>query len=228
MNISEKICISILSLMVSITFLLTISSQEDIEKTEQTISEINSTLVTTASTSVNTTVTEIITTTEETVTEITYLAEMPIEIETEVQCDIYTVPEYNTSFKAYMDYRKITDTTTKQWSLQQQCWTDEHGIRRFNTDYCVAMGSGYANEIGDRFQITLDNGETFVVIVSEFKADKDTDDSCRYYEINEDMINILEFIVDENKLINKIKITGTVGTYPHLSGNIIKIEGVQD
>ena len=227
MNITERICIVILALMVGITIRLTVNARQDLIETQQTINEINATLYTTETkpeTETVTTTTEVETTVA---TQETYLAEAVTEIEM-VETEIYPFPEYDTSFKAYMDYRTITDTTTSQWRLQQQAWTDDYGLRRLNADYMVAMGTGYADEVGDRFQITFDNGEIITVVVGDIKADIHTDSSCRYVRIGSENVNVLEFIVDENKLKQNIKITGTVGTYSHLSGNITKIEGGQD
>jgi len=213
-------------LMASIIFCLIESMNENIYYLEQSVAELNAMTTTTVKTQPEPDVLKetAIPTTE---TEAIYLANAPAEEITEIP-EIYPIPEYDTSFKAYMDYRKITDTTTPQWLLQQQAWTDEYGLRRLNSDYMVALGTGYTNEIGDRFQITLNNGEVFTVVAGDIKADVHTDDSCRYVRIDNESVNVLEFIVDTNKLKENIKITGTVGTYPHLSGNIIKIGGVQD
>ena len=50
--------------------------------------------------------------------------------------------EYDTAFKAYMDYRTITDTSSEQYAIQQNAWTDSRGLRRSCDDYLVAMGTG--------------------------------------------------------------------------------------
>ena len=43
---------------------------------------------------------------------------------------LFDVPEADTGFKAYMDFRSIKDRTTAQYRLQQEAWTDEQGFRR--------------------------------------------------------------------------------------------------
>lgn len=156
----------------------------------------------------------------------TYMSQGETEV-TEMS-DVCALPEHDMSFKAYMDYRTITDTTTEQWKLQQQSWTDWQGLRRFNTDYCVAMGTGYAEEVGDRFQITLDTGSVFTVIVADIKSDTHTDRTCRFTKVKGNMVNVLEFIVDENALSNEVLTLGTVGHYDNLSGNIVAIERISD
>ena len=66
--------------------------------------------------------------------------------------------EYDTAFKAYMDYRTITDTSSEQYAIQQNAWTDSRGLRRSCDDYLVAMGTGWLTEgCGDRIQVTLES-----------------------------------------------------------------------
>ena len=69
----------------------------------------------------------------------------------EVYNDDFFAPEYismnlpvnaDGSFKSYMDYRKITNKSSKQWNLQQLAVTDEFGMRRFNGNY-LAKKSGF-------------------------------------------------------------------------------------
>ena len=44
------------------------------------------------------------------------------------------LPDVNTEFKTYMDYRTITDTSSAQYDLQQHAYTDSQGIRRVDGD----------------------------------------------------------------------------------------------
>ena len=48
--------------------------------------------------------------------------------------------EHETWFKAYMDYRTITNTDSVQYAMEQNAWTDDRGLRRMADDYLVAMG----------------------------------------------------------------------------------------
>ena len=141
------------------------------------------------------------------------------------------VPNENTSFKSYMDYNCITDDTTKQWELQQTAYTDEYGLRKVGTDYCVAVGSYYSETVGERFQITLDNGNEFTVIISDLKQDKHTDSSNRYSPVYDEngnfySANILEFIVDVDRLHSMVTTLGTVSYYSEFEGNIVSIEKI--
>ena len=67
-----------------------------------------------------------------------------------------------TWFKAYMDYRTITDTASRQYQLQQSAWTDDQGLRRLGEDYLVAMGTGWRKR-GLRGTVSGDAGQRCAV-----------------------------------------------------------------
>ena len=141
----------------------------------------------------------------------------------------YDIPDYDTAFKTYMDYRKITDKTSAQYMLQMEAYTDDMGLRKYEDHYIVAMGTYYSDNIGDTFKITLDNDTSFNVIIGDIKADCHTDSQNMYspvYDDNGNLIsaNVIEFIVDTNKLDRSVKKLGTVSAYDDFKGNIIEIE----
>ena len=149
----------------------------------------------------------------------------------------YELPNLDTSFKTYMDYRCITDTDSTQYKLQQNAWTDEDGLRRLGEAYMVAMGTYYADECGKTFEITFDTDDKILVVVGDIKTDCHTDKTNRYspvYDNNGNFIsaNVLEFIVDTGTLSRHTKRLGTVEYCGNLQGNIVSIvaieEGVQE
>ncbi len=125
-------------------------------------------------------------------------------------------------FKTYMDYRKITNTSSRQWHLQQLAYTDSEGFRKFNDSYLVAVGTYYADEVGKEFRVTLDSGIVFHAMVGDIKQDIHTDANNQYVTTNG---NIMEFIVDADKLDELTKKLGDVSN-SGLEGSIIKIEKV--
>ena len=131
-----------------------------------------------------------------------------------------SVPEGDTSFKSYMDYRCITDRNSPQYKLQGECWTDKNGLRRFGDDYVIAVGSYYAESVGERLEITLDNGEEFTAVVGDFKADAHTDGTHRYYPMSDGNKNVIEFIVDTGSLDKKAKKMGDISYIEGFEGNI--------
>lgn len=132
------------------------------------------------------------------------------------------VPNIDTSFKAYMDYRKITNKSSAQWSYRKKAITDENGMRRINDDYCVALGTYYTSSCGDRFKIVLDSGMSFTAIVCDIKDKKHTNNTNQYVPMNGNRGNLIEFIVDVRKLDKQIKSLGDVSSLG-LNGNIIQI-----
>lgn len=147
-----------------------------------------------------------------------------------VTYESYEVPNIDTGFKAYMDYRTITDTTTPQWDLQQIAVTDEYGLRKVNDDFCVAVGSYYSSTIGDRFKVILDNGNEFTVIVAELKQDRHTNSTNQYSPVYKNgelySANVLEFIVDKNVVHSTALAWGTISYYEEFKGNILSMENI--
>lgn len=137
--------------------------------------------------------------------------------------DTLPLPDVDTDFKTYMDYRAITNKRSVQYNLQQQAYTDDKGIRRIDDDVCVALGTGYAKKCGERFEITLDSGNSFTAIVGDIKSDAHTDPSNRYVELWEGHGDMIEFIVDTRELDRNIKIMGSIGEYEEYSGSVMSI-----
>jgi len=130
--------------------------------------------------------------------------------------------EADGSFKTYMDYRKITNKSSRQWHLQQLAYTDSEGFRKFNDNYLVAVGTYYADEVGKEFRVTLDSGIVFHAMVGDIKQDIHTDENNQYVPVNG---NIIEFIVDVDKLDELTRKLGNASN-SGLKGSIIKIEEV--
>lgn len=135
------------------------------------------------------------------------------------------LPNVNGSFKAYMDYRCISDTCSKQYKLQQKAYTDKNGLRKVGNDYCVALGTGFSSKIGTRFEITLSSGNTFTVILADVKSNRHTDDSNKYCLTNN---SIVEFVVDTYSLNSNIKLRGSVGALSSFEGSVKAIKKIKE
>lgn len=150
------------------------------------------------------------------------------------ECEDCTYPEdnadtlfyegFDSSFKAYMDYRCITDTSSVQYDMQQQAYTDDRGFRRIGDDYCVALGTGITDGCGERFLIGLDSGYSFTAVVADVKSDAHTDDTNCYVPRGDNSGNVVEFIIDTDYASEDMLSSGNVGYYDDLSGNIVSIE----
>ena len=151
--------------------------------------------------------------------------EVPVEKEIVVEKDVLSgyeeldVPEVNSSFKAYMDYRTITNVDSIQYKIQQEAYTDELGFRKYDNYYMVALGTFYSTQCGERFIIEFESGVMIRAITGDIKDNSHTN-STHQYTVNKS--NIVEFIVDTNKLNKDTKLRGDV-SYSGLLGKVIKI-----
>lgn len=144
----------------------------------------------------------------------------------------YSVPDIDSSFKTYMDYRCVTNTGSPQYKyIQQWGWSDWDGFMRCDgerdlgiTDdyYMVALGSYYGTEIGAKYKITTDTGNVFYAVLCDQKADCDTDCLHRYSYNND----VVEFIVDTHSLNETVKLFGSANVYMPLNGKIASVERI--
>lgn len=122
-----------------------------------------------------------------------------------VNYETYDAPE-NSGFKSFMDYRTITNTESQQYKLQQHyAYTGEHGIRMADSRYIVAIGTYFTSDVGQYFDIILENGTVIPCILGDQKADVDTDSNNIITKHNGCMS---EFIVDSDMLNDDVKFYG--------------------
>ncbi len=142
------------------------------------------------------------------------------------------VPRMDSSFKTYMDYRTVTNTASPQYKyIHTWGWSDGDGFMRANGErdlgisddyYMIALGSYYGTEIGTKYRITTDTGNVFYGVLCDQKSDCDTN-STHQYAYNDD---IVEFIVNTDKLDSTVKLFGSANTYMPLNGKIANIEQI--
>lgn len=134
------------------------------------------------------------------------------------------------SFQPFMDYKKVTDSTSPAYSITRSdnAYNDQYGFRRYRTskdqftingqdDYVVALGTFYKEKgtCGSRYLVVTSTG-MFTVITGDEKADKDTDEMNMFSRHGEDsdLGSIIEWIVDQDNLYRDIMFTGTVTASP--------------
>ena len=167
--------------------------------------------------------TEVITTkepTKEPTTETPTTSERAIEKVTE---KISEKPSYSSSFgtfKSYTDYRCLSRSSA-QWKLQEQAYTDENGLRKIGDAYLVAMGSYYGTTLGTKYKVTLSSGNSFTVMLCDFKDNRHTDANNQVCLSNG---SVIEFYVDSDAMPSIIRQMGSVGALSQFSGSIVSIE----
>lgn len=141
-------------------------------------------------------------------------------------------PNINSSFKTYMDYRKITSKSSPQYKwIRKWGWCDDQGFMRASGErdlgveddyYLIALGSYYGKEIGTKYRITTDTGRVFYGVLADCKADRHTN-RTHQYAANKDVV---EFLVDTRCLRSDVKRMGSANVYMPLNGSIVKIERI--
>lgn len=121
----------------------------------------------------------------------------------------YDVPSYS-GYKSWMDYRAITLAESEQKLLQDEyAYTGTYGIRQINGRFCVAVGSYFTENIGQYFDLILENGTVIPCILADQKADEDTD-SDGIFTLHNGCAT--EFIIDFDNLNYPAKRDGDISS----------------
>lgn len=119
----------------------------------------------------------------------------------------YSVPN-NSGFKSFMPYKSITNKSSKQYQIQSTyAYTGNHGIRMVANRYCIALGTHFDATVGTYVDLVLENNTVIPCVVSEIKADKDTDARNIVTKHNG---CVSEFLVNEKIMNDEIKKHGDV------------------
>ena len=138
-----------------------------------------------------------------------------------VTVEVRTVPESRSNFKSWMDYRTITNRSSRQWTLQQSAWTDADGFRRFGDDYyMVAVGTYYLKDgVGDVLEIEFSSGIVIKAVVGDIKSDRHTDETRRFTLTDG---SVVEFIVDRHEISQLARRMGDM-SYAGITGDVVSI-----
>lgn len=117
----------------------------------------------------------------------------------------YKIPKYK-GFKSWESY-KLFGKKTKQYALQQYCYSSKDGMRMYENRYCVAISSSFKPSIGQYFDLILKNGTIIPCVCADVKSIKHMDQS-KIFTTKTQCCS--EFIVDSKKLNKKIKQMGDV------------------
>lgn len=149
-----------------------------------------------------------------------------------VSAQTMNLPAANTNVHTYEDYKGLT--ACNQGALQKDVnvYTTKSGIRAYKDEngdsyFLVALASYYGTEIGSIYQITLENGSTFKVMLGDCKG-SDAESTYGHYAWNfrtkENCISVLEFIVDTEELPSKVKNWGTLTALDYFDSNVSSVE----
>lgn len=138
-----------------------------------------------------------------------------------------TLPADSGNFKSFMDYRMITDETSRQHQLLQspQITTNEQGLRCYKLngqEYpLVAVGSGISTEIGQRVNFIIEsesqNINVFEAIIGDLKDDNHTISPDHLFHQSD--FSVVEGLVDHNMLIKNQPLAAKMGDLSYLKDN---------
>ena len=114
--------------------------------------------------------------------------------------------KYKTTMKSYESYT-VFSKSSNQYELQQMATTDSKGLRKVNDRYCVALGTKFTSDIGQYFDLVLDNGVVIPCVLGDIKDDRHTD-TTNTYTVSNGCVS--EFIVDIKSLDTTGKTNGNV------------------
>jgi hypothetical protein len=122
---------------------------------------------------------------------------------------------------SYEDYNCITDASTPNYEYSVcKAHTDENGLRKIGNSYCVALASDFGTKIGTKYKVTLSTGKVINVILTDQKADCDTNG---YKALDG---SVIEFIVDTDCLPLKVSNLGSISYLKGFGGKLESIKKV--
>jgi hypothetical protein len=83
------------------------------------------------------------------------------------------------------------------------------------------MGSYYGTTLGTKYKVTLSSGNSFTVMLCDFKDNRHTDANNQICLSNG---SVIEFYVDSGAMPSIVRQMGSVGALSQFSGSIVSIE----
>lgn len=126
-------------------------------------------------------------------------------------------------FKPYMDYRAVTDQSSRQWELIQQADHETDGRLTIDGYALAALGKAFG-PVGTRYVFTIDGKEVLIMKADEKQTahTKDQNDYCG------ENGHILEMIIDTDLVSSEVTYHGDCSKIPELAGKIEKIEVITE
>ena len=129
------------------------------------------------------------------------------------------------STKTYMDYKAITNRSSKQYKYIQENMEIRNGLL-YDKDGSigVALGSWWG-DIGSKWTIELSNGQIYDVVKIDEKADRHTINGCQHISDG----SVIEFVIDSKTIPanwwggNGLVWNGNFNNYQKFNGSITRI-----
>ena len=86
--------------------------------------------------------------------------------------------------KSYMPLSAINSVSSDQYKVKVQAYTGDNGIAVVDGRYCVAMATYYGIEVGQYFDLILENGNVIPCVMCDVKSDAHTDTATHSYTVS--------------------------------------------
>ena len=148
-----------------------------------------------------------------------YIVNEPKEKEDDILLKEYDVIKAypHKDFKSYMSWTALSPSSP-QGKFSAKAEVDpETAIMMYEDRYLVALGSAYADEVGQKIDIVMESGQIIPAIVGDFKADEHTDE---YGSTQRWDGSVVEFIVSSNE--EAAEVTKKTGSYNLIFPGLVK------
>lgn len=127
-------------------------------------------------------------------------------------------------FKSYMDAKKITDRSSRQFTMKSQYHLDKTGVWMIGDRYCAAIGQYYSKHAGIKFDVILKNKDGKLHTLKCISGDeKDRRNTIMGDRVHSDG-SMLEFIVNTSFLPRKARQMGNISfAGKQFQGSVYKI-----
>lgn len=120
--------------------------------------------------------------------------------------------------KPWMDYRTVTDTSSRQYQLIEESTHEENGTLTWNGYTLVAMGSQWG-EVGSTFEAVI-GGKVVYLVKADEKQDRHTLYGEGWFGMDG---HVLEVVVDTDYLDEMALVMGDCDYLEALSGQVERI-----
>jgi len=114
---------------------------------------------------------------------------------------LFQLPRLVEQYFTYMPIRAITYRNSRQFAFRPHLQVDELGFMRFGEAYSIALGTYFGSTIGDIYRMTFADGSVALGVLTDVKANRDTDITNRYadsrWRFDGSRGNIVEFVMDD-------------------------------
>lgn len=133
----------------------------------------------------------------------------------------FDIPNYP-GMKKWMGY-EVFGLSTPQGQLQAMAYTDPFGCRMVGQRYCVAIGTRYGAQIGQFFDLRLQNGAVIPCVMADAKNPQHTDSTNTFSNTTSNLC-ASEFVVDTNTLEAECKRRGDMSfLYPEWQSPVAEV-----